>query len=87
MGIRGEKMTVDEQAARARAEKVEALLAQLTAEEKVNLVDREPEKLALLEAALKRHRARTSGIKAERQGVPLDEELLQHLSDLGYVND
>ena len=38
MGIRGEKMTVDDQAARARAEKVEALLAQLTAEEKVNLV-------------------------------------------------
>ena len=31
-------MTVDDQAARARAEKVEALLAQLTAEEKVNLV-------------------------------------------------
>ena len=31
-------MTVDDQAAHASAEKVEALLAQLTAEEKVNLV-------------------------------------------------
>ena len=31
-------MTVNDQAARARAEKVEALLTELTAEEKANLV-------------------------------------------------
>jgi arylsulfatase A-like enzyme len=55
--------------------------------ERNNLVGERPGELARLVEALARHRGRNTGSESNREAVPLDSELLEHLRELGYVND
>ena len=55
--------------------------------ESENLALSEPGKLAELAASIAEQRKRNAGATSTREGVEIDAERLQHLRDLGYVDD